>query len=409
MAKSRPLPILFVYVVIELLGFSLILPLLPYYAQTFGATPVVIGLLGTSNALAQFVGAPLVGRFSDRYGRRPLIILGISASLVGFVMLGLAQSTAMVFASRIIDGLLGGNIALAQAYITDVTDEENRARGLGIIGAAFGIGFIVGPAIGGLLSQWGYAVPALASAALCAVNLVWVLISLPESLTPERRQALAAKPNPPITGRALIAALRRPNVGPLLHTRLFYALAFGLFQSNFALVALYQIGLGSQPTAYILAYVGLLSVLVQGLAVGRLSARFPDSRLILAGSIGIALALLVWGFAASVPLLLVVLAPLSLAAGTLNTLLNSALTKAVPPDEVGGTLGLSAALQSLAGIAAPSLGGLLLQRLGPWSIGVLGAAIMLWLATFVWRHLLRNHSAANEGPYHPLRAFRERS
>ena len=401
MSKMRPLPILFVYVVVELLGYSLILPLLPYYAQTYGATPLVIGLLGTSNALAQVIGAPLIGRLSDRYGRRPLLILGVSASLVGFLVLGLARSLAILFVSRIIDGLLGGNISLAQAYITDVTDEESRAKGLGLVGAAFGIGFIIGPAMGGLLSQWGYSVPAFAAAGLCAINLVWVLASLPESLTPEKRQALAMSLKPPVTASALVAALRRPRVGPLLHTRFFYALAFGLFQSNFALVALYRLGMSSQSTGYVLTYVGLLAVLVQGLAIGRLTKRFSDNQLISVCVAGMAVALLAWGLTPNVPLLLVVLAPLALAGGTLNTVLNSALTKAVPPDEVGGTLGLSAALQSLSGVVAPTLGGLMLQSVGTWSIGALGALIMAWLTSFVWRYVVgskRHHLARPAEP-----------
>lgn len=402
--KKSPLPILFVYVIVELLGFSLILPLLPYYAQTFSATPLVIGLLGASNAVAQILGAPLIGRLSDRYGRRPLLILGIGASLAGFIMLGLARSLTVIFLSRILDGFLGGNIALAQAYISDVTDEKNRAKGLGMIGAAFGIGFIIGPALGGFLSRWGYSVPAFAAAGLAAINLLWVLVALPESLTPERRAQLAMQTRPPITARAMLQALSRPCVGPLLHTRFIYSLAFGLFQSNFSLFALYRLGLQAQATSYILAYVGLLSVLVQGFAIGRLTARFPERRLILYGTIILTLTLLAWGLVPNVPLLLIVLAPLALAAGTLNTVLNSVLTKSVRPDEVGGTLGLAAALQSLTGVVAPLLGGFLLQQLAPWSLGVASALIMAWLISFVARRVLDKGGVPPECPAAPAPA-----
>jgi DHA1 family tetracycline resistance protein-like MFS transporter len=398
---------IFVYVVVELLGMSLILPLLPYYARTFAASPILIGLIGTSNALAQIVSAPLIGRLSDRYGRRPLLILGIGASLAGFLMLALARSLPMVFASRILDGFLGGNIALAQSYITDVTDEKSRAKGLGMIGAAFGIGFIIGPAAGGLLSGWGYAVPSFAAAALCLVNLVWVLVAVPESLTPERRAELAIAARPPVTARALLAALRRPLVGPLLQTRLFYALAFGLFQATFALYAASRLGLDARTTGYVLAYVGLLAVLVQGVAIGPLAKRHAEGRLIVA-SIGLmAVSFVAWGFVPSVGLLLVVLAPLSLAAGVLNTVLSSALTKAVPRDEVGGTLGLATALQSAAGIVAPAIGGLLLQEIGAWALGVASGAIMAWLAIYAWRRVLKGAvpaaglgRAAGVGPGH---------
>lgn len=394
--KRGALAAVFVYVVVELLGMSLVLPLLPFYARTFAASPILIGLIGTSNALAQIVGAPLIGRLSDRYGRRPLLILGISASLVGFVMLGLARSLAMVFASRILDGLLGGNIALAQSYITDVTDEQGRARGLGMIGAAFGIGFIIGPAAGGLLSRLGEAVPALAAAGLSLVNLVWVLAAVPESLTPERRAELAMSPRPPVSARALVQALRRPLVGPLLHTRLFYALAFGIFQGTFALYASARLGLEAQSTGYVLAYVGLLAVAVQGGAVAPLVKRFPERSLIPASMALMAASLAAWGLVPSVGLLLAVLAPLSLSAGVLNTVLSSALSKAVPHDEVGGTLGLAASLQSLAGVVAPALGGLLLQELGAWSLGLASGAIMAWLAVFAWRKVRRPAAAVPE-------------
>ncbi|UCC76503.1 MAG: MFS transporter, partial [Anaerolineales bacterium] len=146
------LVLVFGFVFIELLGYSLILPLLPYYAETFGATLTVVGLLGTVNAFSQLLAAPVVGRLSDRYGRRPLLIFSIGGTVISFLVLGFARSLWMIFVSRALDGIFGGNIALARAYITDVTDEKNRAPALGIIGAAFGLGFIIGPAMGGFLS-----------------------------------------------------------------------------------------------------------------------------------------------------------------------------------------------------------------------------------------------------------------
>ena len=394
--KRQPLAILFVYVVVELLGFSLVLPLLPYYATQFSASPFLIGLLGASNALAQVIGAPFIGRLSDRWGRRPLLLLGTAASLAGFVMLGFARSLPLIFASRILDGLLGGNLALAQAYITDVTDEQSRAKSLGILGAAFGIGFIIGPAAGGFLSRWGYGVPAFAAAGLSLVNLVWVLAALPESLTAERRAELAVRPRPPVTAGALLAALQRPLVGPLLHTRLFYSLAFGVFQASFALWALQRLGFDSQKTGYVLAYVGLLSVLVQGLAMGWLTRRFSERTLIVGGLGLLCLSMLAWGFTARPWLLLVVLAPTALAAGVLNVALTSALTKASSREDIGGTLGIATSLQSLTGVIAPILGGFLLERAGAWSLGVLAAAILAWLTTFAIRRV-RPAAAKNEG------------
>jgi DHA1 family tetracycline resistance protein-like MFS transporter len=404
----------------DLLGYSLFLPLLPYYARTLGATPTLVGLLVASNALGQLMAAPIVGRLSDRLGRRPMLIFSIAGTLVSFLLLGLVEplgalltdltsggialgsaTLVMLFGSRILDGLAGGNVSLARAYITDITDESSRARGLGMIGASFGLGFIIGPAMGGTLSNWGYAasvfnaiglsryaVPAFVAAALSALNLLGVILWLPESLTPEKRAAVKNRPRTAFTARALWEALNRPRFGPLLHTRFLYSLAFTLFTSNFALYTQYRLGLADQATSYVLTYVGMLVVLVQGLAIGRLTARFSDTRLIFGAVALMVLALLAWAFVPGVPLLLVVLAPLALAGGVLNTVTNSAITKSVYPEEVGGVLGISASLDSLTRVIAPAAGGLLVQQLGPSSLGLSGALIVGWLVSYVWRRLI---------------------
>src|SRR4030042_2542380 len=197
--KNTRLMTIFLIVFIDLLGFSLILPLLPYYAETYGATPTIVGLLVASYAGAPLIGSPLLGRLSDRIGRKPVLLRSVICAGIGFLLLGFADPIGrfiagifapqaanafvlgVLFFSRILDGLTGGNITVAQAYITDVTDEQNRARGLGVIGAAFGLGFIIGPAAGGALSQWGYSTPAFVAAAVSFSNLVAIYFLLPES------------------------------------------------------------------------------------------------------------------------------------------------------------------------------------------------------------------------------------
>jgi len=292
-------------------------------------------------------------------------------------LLGLAKSLWVIFLSRAADGLFGGNIALARAYISDVTEENNRARGLGIIGAAFGLGFIIGPAMGGFLSRYGYHVPALAAAGLSLLNLVAVVLWLPESLSPEARDRIRKSPRTAFTLSALWEALHLPCCADLLQISLIYSLAFTLFQSNFSLYAKTRLGFTAQTTSFVLTYVGLLAVLVQGLAIGRLTRRFSERLLIFGGTVIMSLALLAWATAPSLMWLLVVLAPISLSGGVLNTVLTSQLTKAVRPEEIGGILGLSTSLQTLAQIVSPATGGFLMERAGTWAPGVLGALLML--------------------------------
>jgi DHA1 family tetracycline resistance protein-like MFS transporter len=409
-------------VFIELLGYSLFLPLLPYYAGTLGAGPGLIGILIGSNAVAQLLAAPLIGRLSDTWGRRPMLLVSITGTILSFALLGLVEplgrglaalapgwftvdtaALAWLFFSRVLDGLAGGNVSLARAYITDITDEKNRAKGLGLIGAAFGTGFIIGPALGGTMSNWPalttafeavglsrYTVPATAALLISILNLLGVALWLPESLTSERRAALARRERAVLPIRTLREALRRPRVAPLLQTRFFYSLAFTMFTTNFALYTQYRFGLTDQATGYILTYVGVLVVLVQGVLVGWLTDRYPEKKLIVAGVALLAVGLLGWALVPNVPLMLVVLALLPLSGGTLNTVTNSALTKAVRREDIGGTLGLSQSLDSLTRILAPVLGGVLIGEVGAWAVGATGALVMSGVVFYAWRCLVAN-------------------
>jgi DHA1 family tetracycline resistance protein-like MFS transporter len=420
MRTTRLLP-LYAFVFIDLLGYSLFLPLLPFYAKEYNASTFLVGLMLAANALAQLLATPTIGRLSDRFGRRPLLIFSITGTVIGFLVLGLAEPIgrglvgilpagtlgetatqanntailAVLFFSRILDGLAGGNIALARAYITDVTDEENRARALGLIGATFGIGFIIGPFMGGTLTNWqwaasllsrwelsSFAIPALVAVIMSMLNLAGVIAWLPESLTAEVRERVRLHSRSTIHPRDLWEALRRPRFGPLVIIRFAYNLAFTLFTVNFAQYAQDYLLLTKETTSYILSYVGLLVVLVQGVAIGRLTKRFGEKPLVLWGNILLAFTLLVWVFVSNVPLLLVVLAPLALSGGILNTVTNSLISKSVYEEEAGGALGLTAGIESLNRVISPALGGFLLGQIGAWSLGALGSIITALLIPF---------------------------
>lgn len=383
---NKRLLTIFLIVFVDMLGFSLILPLLPYYANSFGANDIVIGLLVASYAAAQLVGAPVLGRLSDRYGRRPVLLASIFGSFLGFLMLGFAGALWMLFVSRVLDGLTGGNISVAQAYIADVTDAKNRTKAFGLIGAAFGLGFIIGPAAGGILSAGGhYALPAFLAAGLAFLNMILVYFLLPETIV--RGSQSPEKPRASFNVRALLQALSKPRVGPLLHIRFFYGVAFAMFQTVFSQYA-QRLGLSVQTTGFVLTYVGILAVIVQGFAVGRLAKRYNETLLITAGAGLMALAMFGWALTPNLSILLIVLTPIAIAGGVLNTVISSALSKSVYPEEVGGTLGLATSVESLTRVIAPSLGGFLLGVVGIWAPGVFSAIVMVWVLSFAYRRLV---------------------
>jgi MFS transporter, DHA1 family, tetracycline resistance protein len=384
-------------VFIDLLGFSLILPLLPYYAKTFGANGIVTGVLVSSYAAMQLLGAPVLGRLSDRFGRRPILLLSIFGTFLGFLLLGFATTLWMLFASRLIDGITGGNLSVAQAYISDVTEPKDRAKGLGLIGAAFGLGFIIGPATGGVLSKWGYDIPAFVAAGLAFINLVLVFFWLPESLTPEKRAQMTEK-RPAVSMRALLVALQRPFTGSLLITRFFFGLAFAIFQSIFALYALTRFNLTAVQTGYVLTYIGVLVVITQGFLVGRITNRFREDILIGICVIAMAFGLLGWALAPSVPVLLIIMTAISIPGGLLNTILTSTLTKAVATEEVGGIIGFSTSIESLTRVIAPTWGGYLLVTFGAWAPGLFGAIVLGGLSVYVWRTIYNHPIAASLRP-----------
>jgi DHA1 family tetracycline resistance protein-like MFS transporter len=271
MKKSPLLPI-FLIVFIDLLGFGLILPLLPFYAEKFGANELVVGLLIASYSAMQFIGAPILGRLSDRWGRRPVLLFSQVGTFAGFIMMGLANSLPILFLSRIIDGLSGANLSTAQAYISDVTEEKDRAKSLGIIGAAFGLGFILGPAIGAWLSQYGYGTVAFVAAGLSALTIILTYFMLPE---PEHKGSAAKRA---FSIAALKQAVAHPLVGSLLAMTFTFSVSFAMFQTSFALFAKARLGFDTQSTGFVLAYVGVLSVIVQLAIVGRLVKKFGEKQ-----------------------------------------------------------------------------------------------------------------------------------
>src|SRR3954468_11081485 len=312
--QQASMPILFLIVFVDLVGFGLIIPLLPFYAERFGASPQVVTILLAIFSLMSMISAPLWGRISDRIGRRPVLMASMLAAAFAYLWLGFASELWMLFAARAFAGVCAGNIAAAQAYIADVTPPEKRAKGMGMIGAAFGLGFIIGPVLGGVIAGGDVATADLATPCLIAAGLSFaaflgVVLLLPESLA---QPAQAAR-----RGRiaAAQAALSRPGLGRLLLVFFLVILAFSGMETVFAWWAIAQFGWGPRPTGFVFFYVGLLSAAMQGGLIGPLTRRLGEERLLLAGLGLIALGLLLMPFAANVPLLLAAITALALGMG----------------------------------------------------------------------------------------------
>ena len=385
--KAPPLIIVFVTVFIDLLGFGIIIPLLPFYAETFGATGFTIGLLATSFSLMQFIFAPIWGRLSDRVGRRPIILLGLLGSCLSYLAFGLATTLTSLFAARIFAGIAGANIPTAQAVVADLTTPENRAKGMGLVGAAFGLGFIFGPAIGGFLSRYGYSAPAFFASALSLANFAAAWFLLPESLRSEHRAIERV-------GRidALRAALSRPHLPLLLLIGFLIVAAFSGYESTFALFAERTYGFTAASIGYIFAFVGIILVIVQGALVGRVVKRVGEHHIVPASLALVAAGLLMIPATTSVAALLVASGVMAVGMGFNNPSLMSLISRYSAAEDQGGVLGLTQSLNSLARIVGPMWGGFAFDHLGigmPYitSAAVMGLAALLAVHA-LWRSRL---------------------
>ena len=266
---TRPLLVIFLTIFVNLIGFGIIIPLLPFYAETFGASPIVIGLLFAVFSICQLVAAPVLGDWSDRYGRRPVLIFSLLGTVVSFVLLAVAHSLTMLFIARIVDGLSGGNISTARAYVADVTEPKDRARAYGLIGAAFGLGFIFGPALSGVLAKISYTAPIWAAAGITLVAAAVAWFWLPETV--HRAQAGTGMPF-----RNLPEMLRRPGLGRMLVIDFVYWFAFAIFQTTFALFTSRRFQFDASQTGYFFSAFGVLGAIVQGGLIRPIVRRLGD-------------------------------------------------------------------------------------------------------------------------------------
>ena len=342
----RSLAILFVIVFIDLLGFGMVIPVMALYAERLGAPADQIGWLMTGYSAMQFVFTPIWGRLSDRYGRRPLLLLSIVMTAAAFLGYAIAPTFHWLLASRLFAGAATANIAIAQAYIADVTPPEGRARGMGIIGAAFGLGFILGPAMGGLLSSVSLSAPGYAAALLAALNGVAAFFILPEPVARVEGHRRARF-------LALIGELRKPGIRRLIVMYFLAILAFSGMEATFALLAAHRYHLDSTHVSYVFAFIGVVVTVVQGGLIGPLTRRFGERALLVVGLLAQCVGLAALPIAGSMAGLLAACVPLAFGSGLTTPALTSLISRSASADDQGGTLGIGQSAAALGRVAGP--------------------------------------------------------
>jgi len=355
-------------VAIDLVGFGIVFPILPVYARRFHVSPATATGLVAAFAAASFVFSPIWGRISDRIGRKPVLLLSLVGTSVGSLLTGLAGGIALLYVGRVVDGISGASVSVAQAAVSDVAAPEQRARLFGLLGAAFGIGFVAGPALGALAALGGPRVPFFVAAALAGVNAVIALRRLPE--THHRGDRATGRRNP-------ISALAGGRyLGPLIGVAFGALLAFSAFEATFALFGKSRLGFGISSSAAVFAVIGLVIVGVQGGLVHGVVSRFGEMATLRAGLAADAVGLLVLAFARSWLGLVPALLALTVGQGLVQTTMSSALAGRADPARRGEVLGAQQSAGGLARVIGPVLGGALFQRVGVGAPYIAGAAVM---------------------------------
>ncbi|MBM3735361.1 MAG: TCR/Tet family MFS transporter [Acidobacteria bacterium] len=382
--NRKALTFLLLTVFLDLLGAGILLPVIPYLVKPYRADATTVGLLTLAFSAAQFLATPVLGALSDRHGRRPILLISVFGSGLGYVLFGIGGSLAVLYCSRLLDGVTGGNISTAQAYIADVTPPEDRAKTFGLIGAAFGLGFIIGPVAGGFLTHISLQAPAYAAALLAFSTTVLGYFGLPESLPPDRRRAtpLTIADLNPI--RTLIQNFNRPALRLLFLAAFTFNFANSGFQSNFPVFTSARFGLSPDQNGLILAGVGVAAAITQGLLVRRINPIFGERKLALAGFLTGA-ATLVWtAFARSTWEVTVAMGLCAFGVSLASPALLGLISQAVSGYEQGVVLGAMTSMASLARIGGPYWAGVTFDHIGPGAPYWTAALWLLAGFAFIW-------------------------
>jgi DHA1 family tetracycline resistance protein-like MFS transporter len=371
---------------VDMIGFGMIIPILPFHPETVEAGALALGFLIGSFSLMQFIFSPLLGRLSDKVGRRPVILISILSSVLSFILFALADSFLLLLLSRITAGMATES-AVAQAYISDITTEKDRAKGMGKVGAANGAGFIIGPALGGFLSVYGLSTLGFAAAALTGVNLLFAFFFLPES---KGKTISSIQTNSDGYWRRLAKAIAKPLIGAVFVILFFITFAFSAVPVVVPLLGIAFFGFTELEMSYFFMYIGVVQIVLQGVLIGRMARRWGEENLIVFGSLLMALGMLFMSLFPSIVVFFGSITLISSGIGTLNTVLPSFISKRSPADEQGGMLGVAQSVGSIARIPGPLVGGFVAEFAGLNAAFLLSSALVI-VCFFVGFKLFRTH------------------
>lgn len=357
MANGRsPLVIILITIVIDAIAFAMIVPFLPLYAERFGASELVIGLLLSAYSIMQFVFAPILGKLSDRVGRRPVLLVSLIGTAVGFGIMGVAPTLAWLFVGRIIDGITGGNISTARAYIADVTPPNQRSRGMGFMGAAFALGYTFGPAFGGVMSSISAVAPFFCAAGLALANAIALYFFLPESLSSEHRTKVGDR----VRIAHVFEEAGNSRLTIILMVNFFVMLAFTMVAASYALFTKHRFGFDARQTGYMFAYLGFLGSVVQAGMIGRLSKLFGDKAIAISGAIIFIASMFILPVGSTMEMLVIASTGIALGNSLVGPTISALASRTVSSASQGRVLGIMASSASLAMIFGPILGDWLL-------------------------------------------------
>jgi MFS transporter, DHA1 family, tetracycline resistance protein len=379
---DKRLYIVFLISFTEVLGFSMVLPLIPFLGLELGLTPSQIGLIISVFSICQLFASPITGKLSDHFGRKPLFILSQISTFLGFVLLGFATTVILLIVARLIDGLLGSNMTVSQAYISDITEPKHRTRVYGYSSGVFGAGLIFGPFIGGILSTINYSVPMFFAAAITLVSIILVILFLPETI-PKKTEKISLRLNDVIPIDDVRQFVRTHHIRNSLLMFFIYNMAFFLFISNISLLAEAQFHATANEVSFYMVWIGVIRVGIQTVLIARILRFFGEKRALVTGVISMTISMVTLAFSAEYLFVFVPLIFLAYGTGVSRPLLISRLTNSVTQKETGSILGVNNSLTSVAQIITPILGGFIIEYLPSQTLPVLSAIIFTLLILFL--------------------------